>query len=167
MLLLAATEYAHRRLTRPRPERRLPLAPPPTLPAHEQLAQAGKSAIDGLRYQLLNALRGLAGGEPMLVKLNPVEPARPLAAPARFPAPPAAGDAPPFDILFVPGTSHAVIVGRLLIAAGCCAPCPHAHWVPNLAIFQLTDLGYAYYLKFQTWWAELPWQERLRIMLRE
>ena len=174
MLLLAATEYAHRQLTRPRPAalpalRAAPLAalpPPPALPGQTS-APASRCRIDGLRYQLLNALRGLAGGEPMLVKLNP--PAAPPSPPqrARQPATQASSEAPALDVLVVPGTHHPAIIGQLLIAAGCCAPCAHAHWVPNLAVFELTELGYAYYLKFQDWWSHLPWPERLGIMLRE
>ncbi|MCK6413385.1 MAG: hypothetical protein L6Q55_13345 [Azonexus sp.] len=162
MLLLAATEYARRQLRREATEKRLPVPIPPTPALHACQPQAGKYAIDGLRYQVLNALRALAGGEPMLVELDRSDAFLPSRRLNRGLVPPPEG-----EIVFVPGTSHAAIVGRLLIAAGCCAPARRPHWLPHLAVFELTDIGYAYCEKLQDWWAALPWIERLRIMLRE
>ncbi|WP_371325144.1 hypothetical protein VX159_06415 [Dechloromonas sp. ZY10] len=167
MLLLAATEYAHRQLTRPRPASVPQAVPIPAFPEYGTGAPSKRCQVDGLRFQLLNALRGLAGGEPMLVKLPPPTPAPTSSLRPREQAAQGPGEEPGLDILVVPGTHHPAIIGRLLIAAGCCAPCPNTHWVPNLAVFQLTELGYAYYLKFQDWWTHLPWPERLGIMLRE
>lgn len=160
MLLLAATEYAHHRLTSQRRSSPQPSPQLPALPTTQNPDQTSNLLIGGVRYQLLIALRGLAGGEPMLVKTP-----SPDEAALRLPTRP--GELTGWDILFVPGTCHANIIGRLLISAGCCAPSRESHWVPNLAVFQLTELGYACYLKFQLWWSALPWLERMKIMMHE
>jgi hypothetical protein len=69
--------------------------------------------------------------------------------------------------VLVPGTAYAYVIGRILLRAGWCAPCSQPHWVPNLRLFFLTEVGHESFMKAQAWWAELTTRERLRVMLFE
>ena len=121
----------------------------------------------GLRYQLLCALRGLASGEPMLVRQLPPATDAASARAVQQPRSPAPEGHHQLEILSVPGTHYPDLIGHLLIAAGCCAPSPHAHWVASLTAFQLTETGYSYYCKLQDWWSTQPWTVRLALRLKE
>lgn len=167
MLMLAATAYLHRQLTQPRPAARQPGMPSPPLPVPTSNPALARNIPTGLRYQLLCALRGLASGEPMLVRQLPPATDAASAGAVQQPRSPAPEGHHQLEILSVPGTHYPDLIGHLLIAAGCCAPSPQAHWVASLTAFQLTETGYSYYCKLQDWWSTQPWTVRLALRLKE
>ena len=141
--------------------------PPPLVPV-------AVGALAGMRYQVFRALRAMANGQYMLVEHqipasdnyfeNSQKQIELLNA---FSSVDSWQNPNEMEPVLVPGTAYAYVIGRILLRAGWCAPCSQPHWVPNLRLFFLTEVGHESFMKAQAWWAELTTRERLRVMLFE
>ena len=178
MFLLMATEQLRRLMSRPDhakdaigPGSDIDTAKPS--PLTSPLVITDNIPI-GIRYQLLRALRAMAGGEVMLVEHRMPsltehfenhnkrrEWCRRLRNSDRW------KDQNDIDPVLVPGTTCPCVIGRILIRAGWCAPCEQPHWVPNLRFFYLTEVGRESFRNAQAWWSELTTLERMQAMLLE
>lgn len=138
------------------------------------LAVVTNNVPAGTRYQLLRALRAMAGGEAMVVEHRipsltehfennnkRTEWFRRLRNSDSW------KDQDDIDPVLVPGTAYPCVIGRILIRAGWCAPCEQPHWVPNLRFFYLTEVGRESFRNAQAWWSELTTLERMQVMLLE
>lgn len=130
--------------------------------------------LAGMRYQVFRALRAMANGQYMLVEhqipasgnyfKNSHKQIELLNA---FSSVDSWQNHNEIEPVLVPGTAHTYVIGRILLRAGWCAPCSQPHWVPNLRLFFLTEVGHESFMKAQAWWSELTTRERLRVMLFE
>lgn len=179
MLLLMAAEQVRRMVRGPdQTGRVIGLVADAAKPATSDspLAVVTDYVPAGTRYQLLRALRAMAGGEAMVVE-------------HRIPSLPehfdnnnngkrsewlrrlrnsdSWKDQDDIDPVLVPGTAYPCVIGRILIRAGWCAPCEQPHWVPNLRFFYLTEVGRESLRNAQAWWSGLTTLERMRVMLLE
>lgn len=128
----------------------------------------------GTRYQLLRALRAMAAGEAMVVEHQIPFLSEQFESPSmrtewfkRLRNSDSWQDQKEIEPVLVPGTAYPRVIGRILIRAGWCAPCDQPHWVPNLRLFFLTDVGRESFRNAQAWWSELTALERMRVMLLE
>lgn len=127
----------------------------------------------GTRYQLFRALRAMAAGESMVVEHKIPDQShfetsnkrsewfRLLSKTTSW------EDQNDIEPVLVPGTAYASVIGRILIRSGCCAPSEQPHWVPNLRLFFLTEVGRESLRRCQEWWLALTAFERMRLMLLE
>ena len=175
MFLFVAAEQFHRVGRRPG----LPVS---AKPVYSHLAAArplplvpvAVGALAGMRYQVFRALRAMANGQCMLVEHqipasdnyfeNSQKQIELLNA---FSSVDSWQNHNEMEPVLVPGTAYAYVIGRILLRAGWCAPCSQPHWVPNLRLFFLTEIGHESFMKAQAWWSELTTRERLRVMLFE
>jgi len=144
---------------------------------HASVPAGERPAIDvprGARYQLLRALRAMAGGEMMLVERRMSLPADDFTSADKRESwfgslRPAGGwqEATDIEPLVVPGTAFPGLIGRILLRNGWSAPTCTPHWVPTLRFFRLTELGYMALGEVQTWWQTLTPTQRLRLMFSE
>lgn len=128
----------------------------------------------GTRYQLLRALRAMAAGEAMVVEHQIPFLSEEFESPSlrtewfkRLRNTDSWQDQKEIEPVLVPGTAYPRVIGRILIRAGWCAPCAQPHWVPNLRLFYLTEVGRESFRNAQAWWSELTALERMRVMLLE
>lgn len=127
----------------------------------------------GTRYQLFRALRAMAAGESMVVEHKIPDQShfetsnkrsewfRLLSKTTSW------EDQNDIEPVLVPGTPYPSVIGRILIRSGCCAPSEQPHWVPNLRLFFLTEVGRESLRRCQEWWLALTAFERMRLMLLE
>lgn len=161
---------------------RRPGQPVSATPLHAHLAAAKSSplvpetvgALAGMRYQVFRALRAMANGQCMLVEHqipasdnNFDNNCKQIELLHSFSSIDSWQNHNEIEPVLVPGTAYAYVIGRILLRAGWCAPCSQPHWVPNLRLFFLTEVGHESFMKAQAWWAELTTRERLRVMLFE
>lgn len=128
----------------------------------------------GPRYQTFRALREMARGNYMIVQKT-----LPVAAVDQESAAKCRAflsalrdtanwrDSQELTAIFVPGTLFPGVVGQIMIRSGWCEPFDHPHWVPNLRLFVLTDLGREALENAWNWWRSLRTSERLRLILME
>lgn len=176
MLMIIALERLRRQFLprdkTPRPARRAVIS------SHRENLPAARISIEmpaGTRYQLLRALRAMAGGELMVVEYRipqlsrqyledddkRAEWFRSLRCTESW------NNQSRIYPVLVPGTAYPDVIGRIMIRTGWCAPVDQPHWVPNLRFFYLTEMGFESLRKAQASWQELTVLERIRLMLIE
>lgn len=148
------------------------------LQSHDRRLAVGDSAAaavpQGIRYQVLRALRAMARGEMMVVERRAPSLAGHFANAAARESwfkslRPAASwqDVADIEPIVVPGTAFPGLIGRILLRNGWSAPSGTPHWVPNLRFFRLSDVGYKAFSEAQAWWQSLTPTQRLRLALAE
>ena len=179
MLILIVTERLYRHparggdLSRREPgsaPTTVPTVPPPPSPLDPLLA----GTPQGTRYQLLRALRAMAGGQAMVVERRIPSLAehfdddgkreswfRSLRSAASW------LDQRGIEPIVVPGTAFPGLIGHILLRTGWCAPSETPHWVPNLRFFYLTDIGHDAFRAVQAWWLGLSPLQRIRLIFVE
>lgn len=175
MFILIVTERLYRHPVRGGEISRNELRHVPTTgPTVSPLDSLVVGTPQGTRYQLLRALRAMATGQAMVVehripslvehfddagkRENWFRSLRPTAS---------WQDQRSIEPIVVPGTAFPGLIGHILLRTGWCAPSEVPHWVPNLRLFYLTDIGYDAFRAVQSWWLELSPLQRIRLIFIE
>jgi len=130
------------------------------------------SPIEGLRFQLYNALRHLHNGYPLVMQYGPhidfendkhvmllnklkhvdfwKNAERSILKP-----------------ILVVGTCFAHPVGHTLLKYGWVEPIEEHHWMPTIRHYRLTQDGAIAYKKAQTWWSETSYLGKIKACLFE
>ncbi len=104
------------------------------------------SALVGMRWQILRALRDVAAGTALIVQIDPQTAKRNVVI---------------FDGQPLPQLAGAVLLGRQWVQP------ERLHWMPNSTYYGLSPAGIEALNAGLRWWRSLPYRRRLLLRLAE